>query len=558
MKFKRLVTNEIIKLWRRTGVKVFIFITLAVALLSSVSPVSFYNGFEADFDSLFSRAGNSSKRGSEIYEIKKRAIENGIESGEWRMQPLTVIVNNTDQINWLKEDGDYYDLDDKKYQEHLESNKETIKILEAEIAVCWSIIESNDFKQYIAGKKAGSVQSIDPARLSDWKKEITADSNRLTDAEHALVEKYFEVVSKIYDIGAGFFDHALAADMEGSAADTRLVDSVSNICLTQSSYLKTKSDFEVDPYADFMSSFDNGFGFGFGTKGIYSRNEYGRYLEDCIEDAEKTLEKLLVADYAAVNRVDEMTTANSARINHLSLVTSAFFSFITLLGIYCACSSVAAEFSRKTINMVVIRPISRREVTASKYVACLLVIYAVSLAGLLAGAFFGGVVHGMGDLFQPYIYVSGGEAHAFPFLLWHLWRAFVASINVVFYMTLAFMLSMLIRRTAASMIISFAFYVFSDVIQLIRFGLANLIGGEALVGLLKWLPMSYLSFRTTVFDDIPRLHTYFNIGSINAMLTDLWNGGGQGLLYGSVLLAALCAVMYIIADRSFIKRDIKS
>ncbi|MBR5746848.1 MAG: ABC transporter permease, partial [Clostridia bacterium] len=470
------------------------------------------------------------------------------ESGEWRMKLVSQIVANDEEIErYEKFESEYEDKDYAEYVKQARTQNE----------IYWKLIEDNDFTLYISQAKDTCSYVIDSLKgESDTIKDAVGKrGDKYTESEKELALAVAGKYSQTAELADRFFKEAVANGMSGSAADTRLVDAIA-------------------------ATLSSGRGFGFEEKGDYTRGDYSdiiiydrydraqridveyayeAFLEDLDSAAEELLSKVAVAEYAVANGNTEITTARSLRYNLFSLVTGVFFGMLILLGICAAVTTVASEFSRKTVNMLVIRPVSRSCIVAAKFAACLAFVYAVALAGTLLAVLVGSLKFGMGDLFQPYIYWNGSAAAGFPFFIWFLWRAFLASLNVVFYVALSFCLAMLIRHTAGAMVVSFVVYAFSSAVNLIRYWLFSLIAEDSGVFLYPYLPLTYLDYRTSVFDDVPRLYGGYTIADLNIIVRNLFNDiSGFGLLYGAVMLAALSVLFYFIANRSFAKRDIKS
>ena len=83
------------------------------------------------------------------------------------------------------------------------------------------------------------------------------------------------------------------------------------------------------------------------------------------------------------------------------LVYLSFFSFFSFI------KSVSSEFSRKTVNMLVIRPVSRTKILLSKLAACLTAVYSALIAGVLAYWLIKGIMMGFSDYLQPYLWYDG-------------------------------------------------------------------------------------------------------------------------------------------------------
>lgn len=533
--FAKVFVNELIKLWRRTTVKVLIAISLLIAVLAPIANLELSNDWRFDFNDVFTDYFLSEF--PSVQKARDRALELGIESGEWRMKLLSQIVDNCRYLDYSDMKTIPFDNDELEY----------LKSLREENEFLWKLIEENDFKRYIseAREAAENGVALYAREAEEALKTLAADpGSKMSEAEKAQALELSDRFVKIIETIEKAFDAALKGNMKGTAADTRIIDYLADTAAGRG-FEAQISDIVFDRRSDLLSPLLTG--------------EYEELLKTADEDSKALLEKVSVAEYAISNGKDEMTTAQSVRYKMLSLVTGAFYGMLILLGIYAASSAVAAEFSRKTVNMLVIRPVSRSKIVIAKFTAVLAVVYSTAFAGIVLGALFSSIANGFGDLFQPYIYWNGTSAAEFPYLIWYLWRALVASLNIVFYVSLSFCMAMLIRHTTGSMVVSYSMYAFSSVLNLIRYSLLVRIAENTGEQIYSYLPLSYLDYRSGIFNDVPRLFGRISLDNIEQYIYSMFSGlHGLGLLYGAAMLSAMCVILYFIANRSFNKRDIKS
>ena len=356
--------------------------------------------------------------------------------------------------------------------------------------------------------------------------------------EKEAAVRALERVKAAFGHTISFYDSAINNGMEGTVANTRLINAVSagTNSLSSTLYYNFSLKDSFDDYA----------------------NAYKDFAEDCdalYKESEKYLEVFAVADYAAQNGVTEMTTANSSRMAIQNVCTSITFSLLCIFSILAAVYCVATEFTRKTVNMLVIRPISRFSIVLSKYCACLILLFGTALVAMILSFLIVGLRNDPADYFQPYIYLSGDNAASVPFLLWFAWRFFVAMIDITFFMTIAFTLSMLIRHTVPAMVITYGVYAFSSVFTLVRM----LIIYQLELGFLyKYLPLSYLGMRAEVFGDIPQLNGNYSL-DVNSLINGMLGANVDISMYIGLAYALIaCGIMFFLSYRSLKKRDIKS
>ncbi len=269
-------------------------------------------------------------------------------------------------------------------------------------------------------------------------------------------------------------------------------------------------------------------------------NTYEEYLEGKKEDIESDENKGLIGLYALENDVIEMSVANSSRFKSLSYVN--LFWLIAPLAIFFASGMVSKEFSSKTINLLLIRPVKRWKILLSKYVCLISLTFgmvAVCGAVYLLGT---GIRYGFSDFLQPYIYVSSGAATSVSFTGWFLWKVLIASIPVFCLVNITFLFSSVTKGTAVSLILG-VLSLFSSILILF---FTDLIKNP---DVLTYLPFPYFSMWSYMFDNVIVLD-----GSTINIFGKIIK---TNLTYGAILLVGLIIASVIWAFADFTKKDIK-
>ena len=274
--------------------------------------------------------------------------------------------------------------------------------------------------------------------------------------------------------------------------------------------------------------------------GYNSNDTYEDYLENSKKSIENDENKGLVGLYSLENDVTEMSLANSARDKSLSFIN--LFWFIAPLAIYFASSMVSQEFSTKTINLLLIRPVKRWKILLSKYI-CIVTLTLGMIVACAAVYLVGtGISFGFSDFLQPYIYIASGEAHAASFVPWFLWRVFLAAVPVFCLVNLTFMFSTVTKGTAVSLILG-VLSLFSSILILFFTGLFEN------PDIITYMPFPYFSMWSYVLSDIIYLD-----GSNGNIFSYLINAD---LTYGFILMLGFIILSVILAFADFTKKDIK-
>ncbi len=216
---------------------------------------------------------------------------------------------------------------------------------------------------------------------------------------------------------------------------------------------------------------------------------------------------------------------------------------IVLLMLILAGSSVSQEISTGSIKSLIISPTRRWKIFTAKALslvsvglaACLL-LYVIAM--LANGGFFGFTTS------APYVYAVNGVAHALNFYAFKLAGLLVSFIDVLVYLTLAFMLSVITRNTAAAVGISVAVYFGGSIANTF---LAAFVKGEWL----KFVPFNNLGLAKVFFP----FDTFAE--SANIFGGAVTSGSRPSLLFSLIYLAVLLLCLGYTALDSFNRRDIK-
>ncbi|MGX1195916.1 ABC transporter permease [Metabacillus sp. SLBN-84] len=123
--------------------------------------------------------------------------------------------------------------------------------------------------------------------------------------------------------------------------------------------------------------------------------------------------------------------------------------FITLAVVILSSRIVANEFSEGTIKLLLVRPFSRFQILASKYIT-LLIIIALLLAELLIVSYLtGGVLYGFASFDTPtYLLNNQGEIITENHTMYLLKKYMFECISISVIVTISFMISTLINNSA--------------------------------------------------------------------------------------------------------------
>jgi len=201
---------------------------------------------------------------------------------------------------------------------------------------------------------------------------------------------------------------------------------------------------------------------------------------------------------------------------------------VTILTVIVAADMIAAEYSSGTMKLLLIRPASRAKILLSKYVSTF--IFAIAMLVLLFSVTFllGGLFEGFGGFDQQNVFFGNdGEIHQSSMVLDVLQKYGWAVVELVLYVTFAFMISAAFRSSSMA----------------IAFSLMLMLVGNTIVGIFR----NYDWIKYTLFANI-HLSQYVEGGTPPRP--------DMTLMFSVIVLVCYFAVFNLVSWLLFTKRDV--
>lgn len=139
------------------------------------------------------------------------------------------------------------------------------------------------------------------------------------------------------------------------------------------------------------------------------------------------------------------------------LSNKSFLSFISLFIIALAATNVSSEFNRGTINLIMVRPISRFSFLLSRYIVVVSLCFILITMLVLLSIGVGYILFGNSELNTYLVYHNGHVLEEEAAL--YIFRYFLfASIDIIIISSMAFMLSTLFQKNTLSLVVSLFIY----------------------------------------------------------------------------------------------------
>ena len=603
MKFVSLVKNELIKLFSKKSTFVFIIIILAFSLLWGLIDYEdidrlFSGGYDDDTETVDGADDLPEYNG--WYDDTKgyfkanveRAIKAGVKKDDWRADYYLQIQSDTNNIYWALSDienyGEYVkteeesvkeiekwlseheeDTESEEYTEQansLNEHKLNIEIYKSNLEMAktnletytnsndalWQIIEKGSYADLVKTQYEEAKAYIKTVKdfFENGKKQLASEG--ASEAEIKAFEAIGESVKNSCDAAERAYNHVIDKNLEG----TLILCTEMNTIFDN---LSSVANVEFSENGIYYNYYGYG-GISLASKKMYTEYEetvsenggsvesYEKYLKKASKPFEKIAACVSVASTAVEKDIKEMTVVNGARNKFRGILTFSFYEYISYFGILLCGIIVASEYSRKTINMLVIRPVSRSKLLAAKYVAAVGTTLALTVLTLLTGFIFCGIRYGFADYFESFVGYSNGSTYVVPYILWFLGKAAVAWVGVLFIMTLAFFFSTLTKTAAVALIVPILASSFLEAINMLAF--------QIIPNVMKYLPTTYVGLWSYIFKDVAVVGEVSDF-DIGAIIGELFGDTDVNLALGALMLLALTAMLYFFSDLIFRKRDVK-
>lgn len=238
--------------------------------------------------------------------------------------------------------------------------------------------------------------------------------------------------------------------------------------------------------------------------------------------------------YSLKNNIAQAQFEVLAR-NSVNSLVGIYTIIASIMVVIIAGGIVSSEFSKNTIKLLMIRPVSRFKIILSKLLSIFVIGYVILFASVILTTIVSGCIFGFADLAIPTIKMAGSTIVTQNYILSLGLHTLFYSISMVFIGTLAFAISTVTKSTAVAVAVSVLLFIGSMPMTLLM------------------LSKNYIWFANT---PIP----YINLTSLS-MTNDFARLFDSSAILNSTLgaieLLVLSVIFAIIAFVYFIKTDIK-
>lgn len=215
--------------------------------------------------------------------------------------------------------------------------------------------------------------------------------------------------------------------------------------------------------------------------------------------------------------------------------TIQFLQYSTFVAMFAALLGgwlMASEFQQGTIRLLMIRPKTRTKILLAKFIAAFVIIIGIYTVGSLLNIITNGACFGFPDFAYPNYTISG----EINFFVYYIPKFLACTMPIIFAFTVAFMLSVVVKNVAVSIIIPIACFIGSSIVM----------GIFSYSSKLNWIAYTPIPFL--------QLSSFF--AQYSSVKYAIPRGVPLNLGYGIMLLLVLSVICTLISMYVFNRRDI--
>ena len=276
---------------------------------------------------------------------------------------------------------------------------------------------------------------------------------------------------------------------------------------------------------------------------------YLRSVEQTRTDAKAALETV---GYSLSNGIQLPETVHDSTKTLVRSSLSSAASFIMLALVVITANNIAAEYTSGTIRLLLIRPRSRTKIILSKFLALLTTTVILSIASFILVNLMSILLSGVKDFFVPDLIYNGGVSKVAS-IAYSLLCMLLPLISGALLVALAFMMSVLTKKTALAIVVPLVFNVFGSILQ---YASAATLHNFPI---LDYTIFPYLDLSPFISSPVANFASGFSDGGLNTLMnaaeTAMFSGlsAVTGVIVMLVHIAVMIAVGFLVFRRQQIK-----
>ncbi|MEG1416645.1 MAG: ABC transporter permease subunit [Clostridium sp.] len=469
-----LITNELIKQFKKVSTKIFLALILVLAIAMPFAVKSFesreYNfwtqnnknelsNIESEISRIEKEIGAKKELGLIFRGIDKEVVSTKIEgniSYDWRNESLEeyrqlryeeeamkAVVNKYKKKD-IQETAYMIEpikIEDYFYQSKEKLNKE-IKKVSDKAKLTKEMVVKNDYLMNVSNKiktRQDNIKEFDK-QIKELEKTLKKNpKNKEIPAKILELKESIEQENKYIELDKFRLDNKVPYDDKDYRH--RTLQSMEFALGTLNGKMVTEEEFLKNPqqYSHFGKTYDE-------------------YKTNFIDEQNRAKKQLDLGWYSVKNNIP----MENYTVDSRSMVSNGFEIFVIIAGIVSiilAGSIVSTEFSKGTVRLLLIRPVSRFKILLSKLLAVLIIgfgILVVSISVYIAAV---GAAYGFDAFSISSLKYVEGKVVELGYFAYLIPKILTSCVSVLFVTSLAFMLSTIAKNTAVAVGLSSILYL---------------------------------------------------------------------------------------------------
>ncbi|NFO30748.1 bacitracin ABC transporter permease [Clostridium botulinum] len=185
---------------------------------------------------------------------------------------------------------------------------------------------------------------------------------------------------------------------------------------------------------------------------------YDEYVKNYETQNDKCIEEIKEFWYGLENEIPPLNSIRDAR-SVIDGTYEFYVIFAVIIAIIIGGGIVANEFSKGTIRLLLIRPVSRWKVLLSKLLSVLIISFGIVILGTTILVISSGYVYGFETLKTPLLETINGTITKIDYIQYMIPKLMISVSSLIFITSLVFMISTVARNTALAVAISMVLYL---------------------------------------------------------------------------------------------------
>ncbi|UZP02043.1 ABC transporter permease subunit [Clostridium botulinum] len=185
---------------------------------------------------------------------------------------------------------------------------------------------------------------------------------------------------------------------------------------------------------------------------------YDEYVKNYETQNDKCIEEIKELWYGLENEIPPLNSIRDAR-SVIDGTYEFYVIFAVIIAIIIGGGIVANEFSKGTIRLLLIRPVSRWKVLLSKLLSVLIISFSIVILGTIILVISSGYVYGFETLKTPLLETINGTITKIDYIQYMMPKLMISVSSLIFITSLVFMISTVAKNTALAVAISMVLYL---------------------------------------------------------------------------------------------------